>query len=135
MMILFGLVFVAVALTHRLLIRFAPSNLLIRRYRQAEPSARSALILVALGTAMVALAHAIQLTIPAGGDVIYLAVVVLAWDGLKLATAGVVAAARLAFRAAKRARPRSEVRRRRHAGGSGRAVNDRSLQRGTTPAR
>lgn len=91
MVMLFGLVVAATTLSHRILGACAPSNRLIRRLGHMRPATAAAGTMVVLGIAMVALAHAIQVTMAGHGGSLYAAVLVLAWDGLKLTVAGLVA--------------------------------------------
>lgn len=74
-----------VAVAHRYLLLYAPSNLLIARARSARPTLRAAGGLGALALALIAVAHRMTLAIEGGGSGwFHLAVLVLLWDAIKV---------------------------------------------------
>lgn len=79
-------VFVAVATMHRYLQLTAPSNLLAIRVRSTAPTFRMAGLLLALAVVLMTAMHALAEQVAAGAPGwLNLVVLVLAWDGIKLA--------------------------------------------------
>lgn len=85
-----------VALAHRYLQIYAPSNLLVARVRESVPRWWTALGLLALGGSILFVMHLLAVAVAAGAPGwVNVLVLVLAWDALKiLALAGWVAARR-----------------------------------------
>ncbi|MCR1785861.1 hypothetical protein KVF89_25220 [Nocardioides carbamazepini] len=96
-MLLIASVIVPVALVHRYLHPYAPSNLLLARWRRRRSRRiHDAAVLIALGFAAIALAHAVHLVVLSGAPRwLYVVVMLLAWDGMKFAGFGVVTAMRV----------------------------------------
>lgn len=79
-------VIVAVALVHRLVQVVAPSNLLVRRVRSAQPRWRTGSVLLGLATVLLLTMHAVADAVSAGAPGwLNLIVLVLAWDAIKIA--------------------------------------------------
>lgn len=87
MLILLGLpVIVAVAAMHRYLQSHAPTNLLTRRVRAQEPRWSTAAVLWVLAAALLLVMHMLGEVIVHGGPGwLNLAVLVLAWDAIRIA--------------------------------------------------
>ena len=87
MLILFAIpVIVAVALVHRLVQVVAPSNLLVRRVRSAQPRWRTGAVLLGLATVLLLTMHVVADAVSAGAPGwLNMVVLVLAWDALKVA--------------------------------------------------
>lgn len=85
-----------VALAHRYLQIYAPSNLLVATVRESVPRWWTALGLLALGGSILFVMHILAVAVAAGAPGwVNVLVLVLAWDALKiLALAGWVAARR-----------------------------------------
>jgi|LUMU01.1.fsa_nt_gb hypothetical protein len=78
-------VIVAVALVHRLVQAVAPSNLLVRRVRAAQPRWRTGAVLLGLATVLLLTMHVVADAVSAGAPGwLNLVVLVLAWDALKV---------------------------------------------------
>lgn len=105
MLILLALpVLVAVAAMHRYLQRYAPSNVLIRSVRRSLPTWRLAAALLALAVALAAMAHVLAQAIVEGAPGwLNLAVLVLAWDSIKVGALGGIVVARRALSTVRRA--------------------------------
>ena len=79
-------VFVAVATVHRYLQLNAPSNLLAIRARSTAPTFRMAGVLLAVAVVLMTAMHALAERVAAGAPGwLNLVVLVLAWDGIKVA--------------------------------------------------
>jgi hypothetical protein len=100
MLILLGLpVVVAVAATHRYLQFYAPSNLLVRRVRAHEPRWRTVGAPAGAVGLLLLTMHAAAVAVAAGAPGwLNLAVLVLAWDAVKLAVLVAMTAGRCAIR-------------------------------------
>jgi hypothetical protein len=87
MLILLALPIIAVvAATHRHLQCCAPSNVLARRVRAARPTFGMAGVLLALAVVLMTAMHTLAEQVAAGGPAwLNLVVLVLAWDGIKMA--------------------------------------------------
>jgi len=95
-------VFAAVALAHRYLQLYAPSNLLIRQVRAAPPRWRAAPALVALAAVLLIAMHAVAQAIARGAPGwLNMVVLVLAWDAIKVAFVAVELAVRRCLRLVK----------------------------------
>ena len=78
-------VIVALALVHRLVQVVAPSNLLVRRVRSAQPRWRTGGVLLGLATVLLLTMHVVADAVSAGAPGwLNLVVLVLAWDALKV---------------------------------------------------
>lgn len=78
-------VFAAVALAHRFLQMYAPTNLLVRRVRMAEPRFRTAAGLLTAAAVLLIAMHAVAEAVAAGAPGwLNLVVLVLAWDAIKV---------------------------------------------------
>lgn len=94
-------VFAAVALTYRYLQLYAPSNLLVRRVRAAEPRLRTATALLVLATLLLVGMHVTTEAVAAGAPgYLNFLVLMLAWDAIKLGGLGVLVSLRLLSAAA-----------------------------------
>jgi hypothetical protein len=83
-------VFAAVALAHRCLQMYAPTNRLVRRVRLAAPRLRTAVGLLAAAAVLLIAMHVVAEAIAAGAPGwLNLVVLVLAWDAIKLALLGI----------------------------------------------
>ncbi|KQP66908.1 hypothetical protein [Nocardioides sp. Leaf285] len=79
-------VLIAVAGMHRYMQLYAPSNVLARRVRMARPTFRMTGVLLALAVVLVTAMHALAEQVAAGAPGwLNLVVLVLAWDGVKVA--------------------------------------------------
>jgi hypothetical protein len=89
MLILLALpVIVAVTALHRYLQLYAPSNMLVRRARSAQPRWRTVAALAVLTATLLAAMHGVTEAVAAGAPTwLYLLVLVLAWDTIKCALA------------------------------------------------
>ena len=87
MLILVALpVIIAVAAMHRYLQAYAPTNLLTRRVRAQEPRWRTAAVLTVLVAALVVVMHMLgEAAANAGPGWLNFAVLILAWDAIKVA--------------------------------------------------
>jgi len=82
-------VFAAVALVHRYLQLYAPSNLLVRHVRIRPPRFRTALGLLAGAAALLIAMHMVAEAVASGAPGwLNLVVLVLGWDAIKLALLG-----------------------------------------------
>lgn len=96
-------VFAAVALVHRYLQLYAPSNLLVRRIRASAPSVRTAVLLLILAATLLLAMHVAATTVEAGAPGSPNAIVlVLAWDAIKVTWLALAVSARLLLRATQR---------------------------------
>lgn len=94
-------VFGAVALMHRYLQLYAPSNLLVRRVRLAVPRVRTAAVLLALGAILLVAMHVAAKAVAAGAPGwLNVLVLVLAWDAVKVGWLALGVTARLLLRSA-----------------------------------
>lgn len=92
-------VFLVVALAHRGLQLYAPSNVMIKRARIGPPDWRSVLVLAALAVATLVVIHRLELAVSAGAPAwINLLVLILAWDAIKFGVASVLVAVRCLLR-------------------------------------
>jgi hypothetical protein len=81
--------FATVALIHRCLQMYAPTNRLVRRVRMAAPRLRTAVGLLAMAAALLLAMHLVTVAVVAGAPGwLNLVVLVLAWDAIKLALLG-----------------------------------------------
>lgn len=89
MLLLFALpVIAAVAVVHRYLHLYAPTNLLVRRLRAEEPRWRTAAVVVVVGAGLLVAMHATASAVVHGAPGwLNLLVLVLAWDAIKLGLA------------------------------------------------
>lgn len=79
-------VIIAVAAMHRYLQAYAPTNLLTRRVRAQEPRWRTAAVLTVLLAALVVVMHTLGEAAANGGPGwLNFAVLILAWDAIKVA--------------------------------------------------
>ena len=80
----------AVALAHRYLMLYAPSNVLIRRVRASAPALSTAAVLLAVAASLLVGLKVVSDAVAAGAPGwLNLAVLVLAWDAIKLALLGI----------------------------------------------
>lgn len=106
-------VFATVALVHRYLQRYAPSNVLARRVRTTTPRLRTVPALIVLASVLLAGMHVLAEAIVAGAPSgLNLVVLVLAWDAIKVSWLAVGVVVRLVALAARglmggAARPRA----------------------------
>jgi hypothetical protein len=79
-------VFAAVALVHRYLQLYAPTNRLLRRVQVTPPRLRTAADLLAVAAALLIAMHMVARAVAAGAPGwLNLVVLVLAWDAIKVA--------------------------------------------------
>jgi hypothetical protein len=89
-------VFAAVALAHRYLQMYAPTNRLVRRVRMAAPRFRTAFGLLAAAAVLLSAMHMVAKAVAAGAPGwLNLVVLVLAWDAIKVSWLAVVVLVRL----------------------------------------
>ena len=92
-------VIVAVAALHRYLQTYAPTNLLTRRVRAQEPRWSAVAVLTVLVAALLVVLHMLGEAVTNGGPGwLNLAVLVLAWDVIKLGIHAAVLAGRCSVR-------------------------------------
>ena len=90
----------SVALVWRFLQIYAPSNVLIRTVRSAPPRWHTVLYLFALAIALLVTMHVVSQAIERGAsDWLNAAVLVLAWDAIKVATLAIVTIGRCVLQA------------------------------------
>jgi len=78
-------VIAAVALAHRYLVLYAPSNVLIRRVRATAPALRTAAAMLTLASSLIVALRVISGAVAAGAPGwLNLVVLVLAWDAIKI---------------------------------------------------
>ncbi len=106
MLILLALpVVVAVGAAHRYLQFYAPSNLLVRRVRAHEPRWRTIVALAGAVGLVVLTMHAVAVAVAEGAPGwLNLAVLVLAWDSIKLVVLVAITSGRCAIRSMSRGR-------------------------------
>jgi hypothetical protein len=93
-------VFAAVALAHRYLQLYAPTNRLVRRVRIATPRLRTSVGLLAIAAALLTAMHVVAEAVAAcAPGWLNLVVLVLAWDTIKVALLALHTAARVTLRA------------------------------------
>lgn len=96
-------IFCGVALAHRYLQLYAPSNVLIRSVRYAPPRWGTAVALLAVAVTLLLAMHAVVQAIAAGAPGwLNLVVLVLAWDAIKFAAAAAVTTLRALAAAGRR---------------------------------
>ena len=89
-------VFAAVALAHRFLQMYAPTNRLVRRVRVAAPRIRTAVGLLAAAAALLTAMHMAAKAVAVGAPGwLNLVVLVLAWDAIKVSWLAVEVVLRL----------------------------------------
>lgn len=78
-------VIAAVAVAHRYLVLYAPSNVLIRRVRATAPALRTAAAMLAVTSSLIVALSVVSDALAAGGPGwLNLVVLVLAWDAIKI---------------------------------------------------
>lgn len=78
-------VIAVVALAHRYLVLYAPSNVLIRRVRAAAPALSSAAAMLAVASGLIVAMKVVSDAVATGGPGwLNIAVVILAWDAIKI---------------------------------------------------
>lgn len=78
-------VFAAVALVHRYLQRYAPSNLLVQRVRTSAPRFRTVMTLLLLAATLLVAMHLLAVIVASGAPgCLNLVVLLLAWDAIKI---------------------------------------------------
>lgn len=88
-------VIAAVALAHRYLVLYAPSNVLIRRVRATTPGLGTAAAMLAVALSLIVALKVVSDALVAGAPGwLNLVVLVLAWDTLKVGLAAVLFAVR-----------------------------------------
>lgn len=91
--------FYVAALAHRLLQRYAPSNVLVRRARAVEPRWRAVAILAAVAAGTLIASHGVAGAVTAGAPrCLNVIVLALAWDAIKFAFLTVRVSTRVARR-------------------------------------
>lgn len=100
MLLLLALPVIAMAAaTHRYLLLYAPSNVLLRRARAAPPTARMVAGFLGWGLALFLAMHALAQQVAAGAPAwLNILILVLAWDGIKCGYAAWETAARCVWR-------------------------------------
>lgn len=93
-------VIAAVALAHRYLLLYAPSNVLVRRVRAATPALSTAAAMLAVASSLIVALKVASDAVAAGSPGwLNLVVLVLAWDAVKLSWCAVGVALQVASRA------------------------------------
>jgi hypothetical protein len=93
-------VLASVALAHRFLQTYAPSNVLVRRVRSARPRLGVAAGLIGTAMVLLAMVHVVASAAAAGAPGwLNVVVLVLAWDAIKFSLAAVGIVCRRAARA------------------------------------
>ena len=101
------LVFAVVALVHRYLQMYAPSNVLVRRVRWSAPTWRMAAGLLVAALVLVGVLHVLARAIEEGAPGwLNLVVLVLAWDAIKIGALGCLVLARRVVSSFRPARSR-----------------------------
>lgn len=78
-------VIAAVALVHRYLVLYAPSNVLIRRVRATAPALSSAAAMLGVASSLIVALNVVSDAVAAGAPGwLNLVVLVLAWDAIKI---------------------------------------------------
>lgn len=78
-------VIAAVALAHRYLVLYAPSNVLIRRVRATAPALRTAAAMLAVASSLIVALRVVSDAVAAGAPGwLNFVVLVLAWDAIKI---------------------------------------------------
>ncbi|TNM37693.1 hypothetical protein FHP29_18090 [Nocardioides albidus] len=92
-----------VALAHRSLLLFAPSNVLIRRVRASRPTLSTVVAMVAIAAGLLVAVKVVSDAVAAGASGwLNLVVLVLAWDSFKVGWLAVGVALRIGLGAARR---------------------------------
>ena len=92
-----------VALCHRVLHSYAPSNMLVARGRSSQRVLQSAIGLAAVAALLVSAAHALSIAIDQGAPGwLNMVVLVLLWDTIKIVALGVLMGVRILGAAAHR---------------------------------
>lgn len=103
-------VMAAVALVHRHLQIYAPTNVLSRKVRRSTPSLRAAGGLLALSMTLLLLMHALAVAIGVGAPRwLNLVVLLLAWDAIRIGILTLLASARLLAATCLRVRGRRDA--------------------------
>lgn len=98
-------VIAVVTATHRYLLLYAPSNVLLRRARAAPPTVRMVAGLLGSGVVLFLAMHALAQKVAAGAPGwLNILVLMLAWDGINCSCAAWGAAARGVWRVCSRNR-------------------------------
>lgn len=96
-------VIAAVALVHRYLVLYAPSNVLIRRVRATAPALSSAAAMLGVASSLIVALKVVSDAVGAGAPGwLNLVVLVLAWDAIKIGWLAIVVLFRWVGRAASR---------------------------------
>lgn len=99
--------FAIVALVHRYLQIYAPSNVLVRRVRWSAPTWRMAAALLVAALVLVGVLHVLARAIEEGvPGWLNLVVLVLAWDAIKIGALGCLVLARGVLSSFRLTRPR-----------------------------
>lgn len=93
-------VIAAVALAHRYLALYAPTNVLLRRVRAAAPDLSTAAAMLAVALSLIVALEAVSDALAAGAPGwLNLVVLVLAWDAIKISWSAAGSLLRVASRA------------------------------------
>lgn len=93
----------AVALAHRYLVLYAPSNVLIRRVGATPPALLTAAAMLAVAASLIVALNVVSDAVAAGAPGwLNLVVLVLAWDAIKIGWLAVAVLVRCVTRAARR---------------------------------
>lgn len=115
-------VVVAMIVVHRFLQHHAPTNHVVRHARASAPTMRAAALHAGLAAACLTGLRAVGLAIAAGAPrVLYLLVLVMAWDAIKLLGSATWLLGRAAAQVLRQRAPRIRSRRRRVSGRESRA--------------
>ena len=96
-------VIAAVALAHRYLVLYAPSNVLIRRVRATAPALSTAAAMLAVASSLIVALRVVSGAVAAGAPGwLNLLALVLAWDAIKIGWLALAVLVRCATRAARR---------------------------------
>ncbi|GAB4005257.1 hypothetical protein [Nocardioides ultimimeridianus] len=100
-----------VTLTHRYLLLYAPSNVLIRRVRASRPTLSRVTAMLAVATVLIIAVKALSDAVVAGAPGwLNLLVLVLAWDAIKVGLAAGRTTFRYAWCSARRVASRTRAR-------------------------
>lgn len=96
-------VIASVALAHRCVVVYAPSNVLIRRVRAKAPALSAAASMLAVASSLIVALKVVSDAVAAGAPGwLNLVVLVLAWDAIKIGWLAVAVLVRCVTRAARR---------------------------------
>lgn len=112
MLLLFALpIFISVALMHRYLATYAPTNLLVRQVRTQEPRWNTTVLVAGLAIGLLVIMHVVAGVVANGAPGwLNLVVLVLAWDAIKLGLAAALCVVRRTCTTVRHPRPMTSPR-------------------------